>query len=64
MAEVFAAPLAAFLPDAPIAIVTDERDGYRLRYGAYPIGEHMVWGATAMMLGRLGAYLGEVRKPE
>ena len=51
VAAVFSAPLAAFLPEGAIEIVTDERDGYRLRYGAYPIGEHMVWGATAMMLG-------------
>ena len=61
VAAVFSAPLAAFLPDAPIEIVTAERDGYHLRYGAYPIGKHMVWGATAMMLGRLGAHLEVVR---
>ncbi len=62
VAAIFSAPLAAFLPDAPIEIVTAERDGYRLRYGAYPIGEHMVWGATGMLLGRLGAYLAERRE--
>jgi 8-oxo-dGTP pyrophosphatase MutT (NUDIX family) len=62
VAAVFTAPLAAFLPDAPVEVVTAERDGYRLRYGAYPIGERMVWGATAMLLGRLGAYLASVRE--
>jgi 8-oxo-dGTP pyrophosphatase MutT (NUDIX family) len=59
VASVFGAPLAAFIGDAPIEIVTAERDGYTLRYGAYRVGEHLVWGATAMMLGRLGAYLGQ-----
>lgn len=57
--EVFSAPLAAFLPGAPIETVTAERDGYHLRYGGYQIGRHHVWGATAMMLGRFGAYLAE-----
>ena len=56
--EVFSAPVAAFMPGAPIETVTAERDGYHLRYGGYQIGRHHVWGATAMMLGRFGAYLG------
>jgi 8-oxo-dGTP pyrophosphatase MutT (NUDIX family) len=59
VASVFGAPLAAFIEGAPIEIVTAERDGYTLRYGGYRVGEHHVWGATAMMLGRLGAYLGQ-----
>ena len=59
VASVFGAPLAAFVSGAPIEIVTAERDGYRLRYGAYHVGAHLVWGATAMMLGRLGAFLGQ-----
>ncbi len=59
VASVFGAPLAAFVKGAPIEIVTAERDGYRLRYGGYRVGEHHVWGATAMILGRLGAYLGQ-----
>ncbi|MEX2547351.1 MAG: CoA pyrophosphatase [Chloroflexota bacterium] len=58
VASIFTAPLAAFLPGAPIEIVTSERDGFRLRYGAFRVGEHLVWGATAGILGRLGAYLG------
>jgi len=57
VASVFSAPLAAFLSEAPIEIVTAERDGYLLRYGAYRVGEHLVWGATAGILGRLGAFL-------
>jgi len=58
-AAVFSAPLAAFIPPAPIEITTDERDGYRLRYGGYRIGKYHVWGATAGILGRLGVWLGE-----
>lgn len=57
--SVFGAPLAAFLPGAPIEIVTAERDGLRLRYGAYRVGEHLVWGATAGLLGRFGAWLAQ-----
>jgi 8-oxo-dGTP pyrophosphatase MutT (NUDIX family) len=57
VASIFSAPLSTFLADAPIEIVTAERDGYRLRYGAYRVGDHLVWGATAGILGRLGAYL-------
>lgn len=59
VASIICAPLAAFVAGAPIEIVTAERDGYQLRYGAYRVGEHLVWGATAMMLGRLGAFLGQ-----
>lgn len=58
VAAVLSAPLASFLPGSPIEMVTDERDGYGLRYGAYRVGDYMVWGATAHILGRLGAYLG------
>jgi 8-oxo-dGTP pyrophosphatase MutT (NUDIX family) len=54
---VFTAPLAAFIPPAPVEVTTAERDGYRLRYGGYRIGEYHVWGATAGILGRLGVYL-------
>ena len=47
-----------FLPAAPIEIVEAERDGWRMRYGAYPVEEHRIWGATARVLGQLGAILG------
>ena len=50
----FSAPLAAFIPPAPIEVTTADRDGYRLRYGGYRIGQYHVWGATAGILGRLG----------
>ncbi len=49
------APLEAFLPDAPIDIVEREINGYPIRYGAFPVAGHSVWGATARILGQLGA---------
>lgn len=52
------APLAAFLPDAPIELVETEIRGFRLRFGAYPTSGVRVWGATARILGQLGAILG------
>jgi 8-oxo-dGTP pyrophosphatase MutT (NUDIX family) len=58
VASIISAPLSAFLPGAPIETVTEQRAGFRLRYGAYRVGRHVVWGATAGILGRLGAYLG------
>jgi 8-oxo-dGTP pyrophosphatase MutT (NUDIX family) len=57
VAAILHAPLTAFLPGAPIQIVTDERDGLRLRYGAYPVGHHLVWGATAGILVNLSSLL-------
>ena len=45
--DAFSAPLGAFLPSAPIETVTERRDGFRLRYGAFRAGEHIIWGATA-----------------
>jgi 8-oxo-dGTP pyrophosphatase MutT (NUDIX family) len=63
VSRVVEAPIAAFLPDAPIQ--TFERDvrEWRIRYGAYELEElgdgPAVWGATARILGQLGALLGE-----
>ena len=47
-----------FLPAAPIEMVEAERDGWRMRYGAYPVEEHRIGGATARVLAQLGAILG------
>jgi hypothetical protein len=44
---------------ASIGIVEAERDGWSLRYGAFSVGEHHTWGATAGALGLLGAILGD-----
>jgi 8-oxo-dGTP pyrophosphatase MutT (NUDIX family) len=53
--RVVEAPLATFLPDAPIVLVHDEIRGMPLRYGAYPVEDLVVWGATARILAQLGA---------
>jgi len=58
VARILHVPVRHFLPEAPIEIVEAERDGWRLRYGAFPVGEHRIWGATARVLGQLGAILG------
>jgi 8-oxo-dGTP pyrophosphatase MutT (NUDIX family) len=60
VADILRVPLRHFLPDAPFEIVEEERDGWHLRYGAFPVGEHRVWGATGRVLGQLGAVLGGV----
>lgn len=61
VAEVVWAPIDAFLPGATIEIiettVRTSRADFPLRFGAFPIGEHRVWGATARILGQLGAML-------
>ena len=59
VARILRVPVHHFLPQAPIEIVEAERDGWRLRYGAFPVGEHRIWGATARVLGQLGAVLGD-----
>jgi 8-oxo-dGTP pyrophosphatase MutT (NUDIX family) len=60
VARIVEAPLATFLPDAPIRIVERTIRDWPLRYGAYPVRaddgtELLVWGATARILGQLGA---------
>jgi 8-oxo-dGTP pyrophosphatase MutT (NUDIX family) len=58
VAAIIEAPVSHFLPTSPIETVTAERAGVRLRYGAYPVAGHLVWGATARILGQLGGLLG------
>ncbi|NJD27105.1 MAG: CoA pyrophosphatase [Chloroflexi bacterium] len=53
------APLDAFLPGAPIELVETTVRGIPIRFGAYPVAGHRVWGATARILGQLGATVGE-----
>jgi 8-oxo-dGTP pyrophosphatase MutT (NUDIX family) len=58
VAAILEAPLTAFLPGvAPVIIDPDPR-GRPLRYGAYLVEGRVVWGATAAILGQLGAVLG------
>jgi 8-oxo-dGTP pyrophosphatase MutT (NUDIX family) len=58
VAGLLTVPVRHFLPDAPVVMVEEERDGWRLRYGAYPVAGHRVWGATGRVLSQLGAVLG------
>lgn len=62
VAEVVWAPVEAFLPGATIEMIETtirtSRADFPLRFGAFPIGGHRVWGATARILGQLGAMLG------
>ena len=56
--EIVRAPLSAFLSGAPIELVETEIRGFPLRFGAYPVEGLRVWGATARILGQLGAVVG------
>jgi 8-oxo-dGTP pyrophosphatase MutT (NUDIX family) len=61
--RVVEAPLSAFLPGAPIQTLERTVREWRIRYGAYALEEiaadgPAVWGATARILGQLGAILG------
>jgi len=58
VARIVLAPVRAFLPDAEIEIVDAVVRDWPLRYGAYPVEGLRVWGATARILGQLGAVLG------
>jgi len=50
-------PVATFLPGAPRTMVERDPRGRPLRYGAYLVEGRIVWGATAAILGQLGAVL-------
>jgi 8-oxo-dGTP pyrophosphatase MutT (NUDIX family) len=52
------ASLDAFLPGAPIELVETTVMDFEIRYGAYSIEGFRVWGATARILGQLGAIIG------
>lgn len=56
--RILEAPLTAFLTGAEIRQVEAQVGERRLRYGAYPVEDLLVWGATARVLGQLGAILG------
>jgi 8-oxo-dGTP pyrophosphatase MutT (NUDIX family) len=57
VARIIEAPLDAFLRGAPIEIVERTIDDWTIRYGAYAVEGLLVWGATARILGQLGALL-------
>lgn len=57
VARIVEAPLAHFLPDAPIEMVERTIRDWPLRYGAYAVDGLSVWGATARVLSQLGSIL-------
>ena len=57
VARILEAPLGAFVDGAPIEIVERTIDDWTIRYGAYAVEGLLVWGATARILGQLGALL-------
>jgi 8-oxo-dGTP pyrophosphatase MutT (NUDIX family) len=59
VARIVEAPLGAFLPDGQIEMVEAVVRDWPLRYGAYPVDDLRVWGATARILGQLGALLAD-----
>lgn len=58
VAEIMVVPLSAFLAGAPVELVETTIRDFPLRFGAYPVAGVRVWGATARILGQLGAVLG------
>jgi hypothetical protein len=58
VAAILRVPVRHFLPSAPIEVVEAERDGWRLRYGAFTVDGYRIWGATGRVLAQLGAVLG------
>jgi 8-oxo-dGTP pyrophosphatase MutT (NUDIX family) len=58
VARIVEAPISAFLPGGEIEMVDAVVRDWPLRYGAYPVEDLRVWGATARILGQLGALLG------
>jgi 8-oxo-dGTP pyrophosphatase MutT (NUDIX family) len=65
VARIVEAPVDAFLAGAHIEIVERTVRDWPLRYGGYRINGLHVWGATARILGQLGAVIGaaEERSP-
>jgi 8-oxo-dGTP pyrophosphatase MutT (NUDIX family) len=59
VARILEPPVTAFLPDAPVEIVERVIRDWPLRYGGYRIDGLHVWGATARILGQLGAILAD-----
>jgi 8-oxo-dGTP pyrophosphatase MutT (NUDIX family)/N-acetylglutamate synthase-like GNAT family acetyltransferase len=57
VARIIEAPVEAFLPDAPVVLEEQTIRERLIRYGVYPVEGERVWGATARMLGQLGAAL-------
>jgi 8-oxo-dGTP pyrophosphatase MutT (NUDIX family)/GNAT superfamily N-acetyltransferase len=63
VARIIEAPVEAFLPDAPVELEERTIRQRLIRYGVYPVEGERVWGATARMLGQLGAALAAETEP-
>jgi 8-oxo-dGTP pyrophosphatase MutT (NUDIX family)/N-acetylglutamate synthase-like GNAT family acetyltransferase len=63
VARIVEAPVEAFLPDATVELEERVIRERLIRYGVYPVEGERVWGATARMLGQLGAALAVERTP-
>ena len=59
VARILTPAVSAFLPEAPVEIVERTIRDWPLRYGGYRIDGLHVGGATARILGQLGAILGD-----
>lgn len=59
VARIIEAPVEAFLPDAPVELEERTIRERLIRFGVYPVEGERVWGATARMLGQLGALLAD-----
>jgi 8-oxo-dGTP pyrophosphatase MutT (NUDIX family)/ribosomal protein S18 acetylase RimI-like enzyme len=57
VARIIEPPVEAFLPDAPVELEERAIRERLIRYGVYAVEGERVWGATARMLGQLGALL-------
>ena len=57
VARILLPPVSAFLPAADVEIVERTIGDWPIRYGGYRIDNLHVWGATARILGQLGAVL-------
>ena len=64
VAEVIEAPLALFLEEETRREETWEIRGAAVQVPFYAVGEHKVWGATAMVLSELVALLQTVHMPD
>jgi 8-oxo-dGTP pyrophosphatase MutT (NUDIX family) len=57
VARILTPPVTAFLPDADVEMVERTIRDWPIRYGGFRIDGLHVWGATARILGQLGAVL-------
>jgi 8-oxo-dGTP pyrophosphatase MutT (NUDIX family) len=60
VASILQPAISTFLPNADVEIVEGVIRDWPVRYGGYRIDGLHVWGATARILGQLGALLGDV----